>query len=320
MKVSTDLNLRPDLFEARGRRERESIAASLAEADARPVTVGMFQMRNHCGGQAGKARNLERMLDAMRVGHAHGVTVMAMPEMCLPGYFTPVSGSVAQAIADTHALTDVVGESDALAQLMAAARTYAMVLAFGFAERDGEAVYNSIGLVDADGAWLGTRRKNPLYPWDFELKPFTEPEPAYRSAVFDTAVGRIALANCFDGEFPESVRQMRCEGAELLLWCNAPCGDPAAGTSSRFVEAGGHARANAMWIACCCCVADNTTGSSIAFAPSGEPLVLLSPDEEELGIAVMNLARATSWPMRRPRLCAQVQPQPHLRNAAPGNV
>lgn len=320
MKISKDLNLRPDLFEARSRREREAIAASLDEPNARPVTTGLFQMRNHCGGASGKAHNLQRMLDAVRVAHEQGVTVLAMPEMCLPGYFTPVSGSVAQAVADTHALADVIGQSDALAQLQAAARQHAMVLAFGFAEREGDAVYNSIGLIDADGAWLGTRRKNPLYPWDFELKPFTEPEAAHRSAVFDTAIGRVALANCFDGEFPESVRQMRSDGAELLLWCNAPCGDPAAGTSSRFVEAGGHARANAMWIACCCCVAENTTGSSIVFAPTGEPLVLLSPDEEELGIAVMNLARPTSWPMRSQRICAQVQRQPHLHEAAPHKV
>lgn len=312
MKISTGVDLRPDLALKRSEKERARILAAAGEPGARQVVVAAFQMRNHCDGAAGKDANLQRMLDAIAAAKAQGVRMLAMPEMCLPGYFTWVAGNVEKGIADTHALTDRVEDSTFIAALREACRDAKMALAFGFAERDGGAVYNSIGLIDADGSWLGTRRKNPLYPWDYELKVFRQPDSEQRSAVFDTAYGRVGLANCFDGEFPESVRQMRLDGAEVLLWCNAPCGDPTHGTTSRFVEAGGHARANDMWVVCCCCVASNTTGSSLIFSPSGEPLVMLSPDEEELGVATIDLSLNKGWPMRRERVCKAVSRQTHL--------
>lgn len=312
MKVSTDLDLRPDLARERSQGVKAHIAAASQKPGARPVMLGMAQMQNVCAGPAGKDANLRRMIDAINAARQHGVQMLAMPEMCLPGYFTWVAGTVAQGIADTHAMADIVGDSAHLQALRQACREAGVVLAFGFAEREGQDVYNSIGLIDADGSWLGTRRKNPLYPYDYETKVFREPAKEQRSAVFDTAFGRVGLANCFDGEFPETVRQMRLEGAEILLWCNAPCGDPKKGTTSRFIEAGGHARANDLWVLCVSCVASNTTGSSVIFAPSGEPLVLLSPDEEELGLAAIDLSAYSGWTMRQPRVCAQVQRQAQL--------
>ena len=44
----------------------------------------------------------------------------------------------------------------------------AIVVAFGFCEQAGGKYYNSIGLIDADGSWLGSRHKNPLSPHPHE--------------------------------------------------------------------------------------------------------------------------------------------------------
>ena len=61
-----------------------------------------------------------------------------------------------------RALADRPGSSPSLARLQQAAREAKMVLAFGFSEQDGRDYYNAIGVIDADGSWLGSRRKNPL--------------------------------------------------------------------------------------------------------------------------------------------------------------
>ena len=156
-------------------------------------------------------------------------------------------------------------------------------------------VHNAIGLIDADGAWLGTRRKNPLSPHPFETVPFTEPEPSLRSAVFDTRHGRIGLANCFDGEFPESIRRMRLAGAELLLWCNAGTGNPRLGHTSRINASACYAQSNRMWVVCCNAVAGRFYGTSVIVGPSGEPLVVLPPDEAALGLATINMAFTSDW-------------------------
>ncbi|MCX5759431.1 MAG: carbon-nitrogen hydrolase family protein, partial [Candidatus Hydrogenedentes bacterium] len=197
-------------------------------------------MRNHCGGDEGKRKNLERMCRCIEQAQREGVQLLAFPEMSLQGYFTPVSGSVEEAVQANHALADVVGESGYLKSLQEAAARANIVLVFGFAEKAGDQIFNSAGVINADGRWLGVRRKNPLYPWPYELESFAEPPKAARSTVFDTAVGRIGVSVCFDGEFGESVRQMRIDGAELLVWINAACGDSTLGTAQRLNAAGTH--------------------------------------------------------------------------------
>lgn len=307
--LSRDRHPQEALQQERTARVRDAIAASLTRDGARPVTVAAHQMRNRCGGEAGKRENLERMLRAVEQAHGEGVRLLAFPEMCLPGYFTPLSGSVDEAVRANRDLADVVGESDFLRRLREAAAAARMVLVFGFGERDGDVVHNSAGVIDADGRWLGVRRKNPLYPWPYELESFAEPPRARRSTVFDTGVGRIGVAICFDGEFPESVRQMRRDGAELLVWINAACGDATIGTSNRLNAAGAHAQNNGLWVICCNCVAPNASGTSSIYAPHGEALVVLSPDREQIGVATLDLALETSWDsVWRDRVVRRVEP------------
>jgi len=176
------------------------------------------------------------------------------------------------------------------------------VVAFGFSECDGDQYYNSIGVVDADGTWLGVRRKNPLSPHVYELTPFTEPPPAERGTVFHTVYGTVGVCNCFDGEFPESVRRMRLAGAELLLWSNAGTGNADTGSSSRFNQCGSYAQTNRMWVASCNAVGASFYGSSCIYAPWGEPLVQLATTGETLGVAQINLALSKDWATYRDRL------------------
>jgi predicted amidohydrolase len=233
-----------ELLLQRSKQAYDKVKASLQKDGARARIVGLAQMRNCCNGEEGKGTNLARMLSAVQRMADQGVQILAFPEMCLPGYFTPVNGSPADAVAANHSLADRVGSSPYLERLQDAARSAAMVLAFGFCEQDGQAYYNSVGVIDADGRWLGTRRKNPLYPWPYELDSFAEPAPQERSAVFHTRFASVGVSVCFDGEFPESVRRMRLDGAEILLWCNAACGDSKLGTSHRINHSASYAQAN----------------------------------------------------------------------------
>jgi len=284
-----------ELVLRRSRREHERIEQSLRRADARPVTVAVYQMRNHCGGTQGKQANLARMLDAVSAMARQKVQVLAFPEMCLPGYFTAVAGTPAEAREANHALADDPHQSDDVNKLRAAAREAAMVLAFGFCERAGQSHYNAIGLIDADGRWLGTRRKNPLSPGPYDLESFVEPDPAERSAVFKTRYATLGISNCFDGEFPESIRRMRLDGAEVLLWCNAATGSPDPGHSNRINYSAAYAQANRMWVACSNAVAENAYGTSLLVGPSGEPLVILPTDQEAFGTATFNLTLSADW-------------------------
>ncbi|MCJ8329488.1 MAG: carbon-nitrogen hydrolase family protein [Lentisphaeria bacterium] len=273
---------------ARSKKARQEISTSLEEDSALPLTVAAFQMKNSCGGEEQKKQNLVRMLSAIDLAAEKGVQILTFPEMCLSGYFTPTAGSAQEGKLANLELADIVTESSYLQALQEKALSTQMVLTFGFAEKLADVIYNSIGVIDADGSWLGTRRKAPLYPWAYENESFEEPGTEDRSVVFQTKYATIGVSNCFDGEFPESIRRMRFAGAEILLWSNAALGNSKLGSSHRINHSGAHAQANNMWVVCCNCAAENSSGTSLIVSNSGEPLVILPPNEEALALAIGN--------------------------------
>ncbi len=104
----------------------------------------------------------------------------------------------------------------------ALAREHQMVMVLPVYEEDIAGVlYNTAAVLDADGTYLGKYRKNHLPHLDrfwekFYFRPGNLGWPA-----FDTAVGRIGVAICYDRHFPESWRALGLAGAELVFNPNA---------------------------------------------------------------------------------------------------
>jgi predicted amidohydrolase len=156
-----------------------------------------------------------------------------------------------------------------------------------------------------------------LSPGPYDLESFTEPPPDQRCAVFRTRYATVGVSNCFDGEFPESIRRMRLAGAELLLWCNAATGNVTTGHSNRIHHSASYAQANQMWVACCNAVGKECYGTSVIVGPRGEPLVVLPTDREVFGVTTMNLALGATWDNWRLRLDPQLRAPPHVPPQTP---
>ena len=77
----------------------------------------------------------------------------------------------------------------------------------GIAERAGDILYNAAVIVGPEG-YIGTYRKAHL--WDRENLFFAKGDLGF--PVFDTALGRIGVAICYDGWFPETFRQLALGG------------------------------------------------------------------------------------------------------------
>lgn len=76
-------------------------------------------------------------------------------------------------------------------------------------------VHNSAVLIGPDGAVLGTYRKT--HPFCSELRSRGGwVTPGDRVTVIDTELGRIGMAICFDGDFPELWRIQAVQGAEVI--------------------------------------------------------------------------------------------------------
>ncbi len=104
----------------------------------------------------------------------------------------------------------------------ALAREYGMVMVLPVYEEDIPGVlYNTAAVIDSDGSYVGKYRKNHLPHLDRFWEKFYFRPGNLGWPVFDTAVGRLGVAICYDRHFPESWRALGLAGAELVFNPNA---------------------------------------------------------------------------------------------------
>ncbi|MFN7224073.1 MAG: N-carbamoylputrescine amidase [Paracoccaceae bacterium] len=113
-----------------------------------------------------------------------------------------------------------------IAHFSALARELGVVLPCSYFERAGQAYFNSVAMIDADGRVLGNYRKShiPQGPGYEEKYYFSPGDTGFR--VWDTAFGCIGLGICWDQWFPEAARAMALMGAEVLLYPTAIGSEP----------------------------------------------------------------------------------------------
>lgn len=114
----------------------------------------------------------------------------------------------------------------AVLAMQAAARRLGIVIPTSYFERDGQHFYNSLALIDADGAVLGNYRKShipdgPGYEEKFYFRPGNT---GFR--VWETKFGRLGVGICWDQWFPEAARAMVLDGAEVLFYPTAIGSEP----------------------------------------------------------------------------------------------
>ncbi|MQA63974.1 MAG: carbon-nitrogen hydrolase, partial [Actinophytocola sp.] len=135
---------------------------------------------------------------------AAGAHVLVCPEMITTGYHIG---------AEIPKVAEAAGGPTA-AVVAGIAREHRIAIVYGYPERDGEAVFNSVQLVGGDGARLANYRKTHLFG-ELDRTWFT---PGHQAVVQAELHGmRIGLLLCYDVEFPEIVRAHALAGTELLL-------------------------------------------------------------------------------------------------------
>lgn len=148
------------------------------------------------------ADNLDRLRDAMTDAAAAGAQLIVLPELATSGYVFDDAGEARSA-----ALTR---DDDRWAALHAVLPDGALAVV-GYAESDGEDLFNTAAVLSRSGR-IGDYRKSHL--WGSERLFFAPGDTA--GALYDTALGRLAVAICYDNEFPEVPRKLALAGADIL--------------------------------------------------------------------------------------------------------
>ncbi|HKC26963.1 MAG TPA: carbon-nitrogen hydrolase family protein [Jatrophihabitans sp.] len=151
------------------------------------------------------ADNVRRVCDTIRKAASEGVQFVVFPETILNGYMFDTAEAVQQ--------TALELDGPELGTVIDTCRAAGLVAVVGLIEDAGSTVYNTAALIGPDGL-IGTYRKQHI-PY-LGADRFITPGPAGAPAVFDTPIGRVGLAICYDIRFPESARCLALAGADII--------------------------------------------------------------------------------------------------------
>ncbi|MCB1040323.1 MAG: N-carbamoylputrescine amidase [Acidimicrobiales bacterium] len=182
----------------------------------RSLTVAAVQVSMGSDASA----NRDQAEAAVRDAAAQGAQVVLLPELFEGPYFC------IDQVAEHLELARPVEGHPTIERFAALAAELEIVLPVNVYERAGQAAFNTVAMVDADGSVLGTYRKShiPDGPGYTEKYYFSPGDTGFRA--WPTRHGVIGLAICWDQWFPEAARAMALQGAEVLLYPTAIGSEP----------------------------------------------------------------------------------------------
>ena len=182
----------------------------------RNVTVAAIQMSI----PETPEKSVEKAEKLVRKAAAEGANVILLPELFENWYFCQ------ERRYDSYKLALPLEENPAVRRFQTVSKELSVVLPISFYEQDGNVLYNSVAMIDADGSVMGVYRKTHIPDDHFyqEKFYFTPGDTGFK--VWDTRFGKIGVGICWDQWFPEAARCMALDGAELLFYPTAIGSEP----------------------------------------------------------------------------------------------
>ena len=217
-----------------------------------------------------------------------GVQILCLQEIFNTPYFCP-----GQSKEWYESAEPVPGPT--IERLQDFAKKYNMVIIAPVYEKEQAGVlYNTAGVIDADGTFLGKYRKNHIpHTSGFWEKYFFKPgNLGY--PVFQTKYCKVGVYICYDRHFPEGARILGLNGAEIVYNPSATV----AGLSQYLwkLEQPAHAAANGYFMGCINRVGTEKPwnlgkfyGTSYFVDPRGQIFAQASEDNDELLVAEFDL-------------------------------
>ena len=205
----------------------------------RNVTVAAIQMS--CSTVV--SENIAKADKMVREAAASGAQIVLIPELFERQYFCQ------ERQYEYYAFAKSVEENDAVCHFKKVAKELSVVIPVSFYEKDGNVLYNSVAVIDADGEVLGVYRKTHIPDDHFYQEKFYFTPGNTGFKVWDTKYAKIGVGICWDQWFPETARAMAVQGAELLFYPTAIGSEPILESDSmphwrRCMQ--GHAGSNLM--------------------------------------------------------------------------
>ncbi|UCC39650.1 MAG: carbon-nitrogen hydrolase family protein [Candidatus Aminicenantes bacterium] len=167
--------------------------------------------------------NLERGAEAFHQAVKDGAELVAFAELAfLP--FLPQIPSTPDSLEKAEPIPGPTTD-----KFSALAKEHGIVVVLNLFERDGERTYDASPVIDADGQILGVIRMVHIAEEPgFHEKGYYTPGDK-QNFVYETKVGKVGVAICYDRHYPEYMRSLGLKGAEIVIV-------PQAGTIGEWPE------------------------------------------------------------------------------------
>lgn len=242
--------------------------------------------------------NLEKAERLVREAAQNGAKIILLQELFENLYFPQLERE------ELFALAHPVEEHPFLDRFQKLARELNVVLPLSFFEKAGQAYFNSLAMIDADGSVLGVYRKShiPDGPGYEEKYYFNPGDTGFKA--WKTTYGNVGVAVCWDQWFPEAARAMALQGADLLLYPTCIGSEPeeAGGIDTRDMWQRamiGHAVSNSCYVAAANRVGQEGDaeyyGSSFISDFKGEKLAEADRESETVIYSEIDLAAAQQF-------------------------
>ena len=239
--------------------------------------------------------SIETALKLAREAASKGAKIILPPELFERQYFCQ------ERRYEYYDFAKSAEENDAVIAFKKLCKELGVVVPVSFYEKDGNVLYNSVCMIDADGSSLGVYRKTHIPDDHFYQEKFYFTPGNTGFKVFKTAYGNVGVGICWDQWFPETARCLALKGADIILYPTAIGSEPILNVDSsghwmRTMQ--GHSAANIIPVAAANRIGTETVepseenggqksslcfyGTSFLTDETGECIARASRDEEEI--------------------------------------
>jgi predicted amidohydrolase len=249
------------------------------------IVVACVQMQPTFGDVAANVAHSLELIDRAAARHAD---LIVLPELANTGYMFASRE-------EAFGLAEPIPDGPTVTAWAERAARHKLHLVAGITERCGPDLYNSAVVIGPEGC-IGTFRK--VHLWNEENLFFEPGNLGF--PVFHTPIGRIGVAICYDGWFPETFRLCALQGADIVCiptnWVPIP-GQAEGRQAMANILAMGAAHSNSIFIACADRVGIERgqpfEGQSLIVSYTGWPVAgPASRDTEDILIAEVDLGEA----------------------------
>ncbi|WP_138429759.1 nitrilase-related carbon-nitrogen hydrolase [Fodinibius saliphilus] len=158
-----------------------------------------------------KFENLDRGLQSAREAAKSGANIICFPELAFEPFYPQYNNPTEP---ERHAQKIPGTITESFSELAA---EFEVVIILNLYEQDGDKTYDSSPVINIDGSIMGTTRMVHItdYACFHEKQYYT---PGNNGApVYDTPYGKIGVAICYDRHYPEYMRALALNGAEIVF-------------------------------------------------------------------------------------------------------